>query len=401
MVLLPVVYLAIIGLTIWAVQYHARYDTSVLEMGTGRARLFMVLVYAAPIVVGVIMIFFMLKPLFARPLMMGRTRSLTRQGEPRLFAFVDRVCEAVGSRPPTRINVDWELNASASLSDGWFRLFRSGLILTVGAPLVAGLDIGQFAGVLAHEFGHFTQASGRRLTFLVRSIDLWFMRVVYQRDAWDAQLEAAAIQWDIRIGWVLHLARLGVWLSRRILWGLMMLGHVVSSFLLRQMEFHADAHETRLVGGDVFESTTRKIALLQVAYQGVVNDLRSLIARGKLPDDLSHLILEKSNELPHKALKAIAKQVDTAKTGWLDTHPSPAERIRHAHAEQARGVFTDARPAAAIFTDFKSLSRNTTFDLYRACFGTRFQPSMMHPVEELATAAKAKINDDLPAIKLE
>src|SRR5207248_927529 len=151
------------------------------------------------------------------------------------------------------------------------------LVLTIGAPLIAGLDAGQFAGVLAHEFGHFTQASGRRLTFLVRSINFWFMRVVYQRDAWDEQLDQAASQWDLRIGWVLHLARLGVWLSRRVLWAFMMIGHVVSSFLLRQMEFHADAHEARLVGGDVFESTTRQMAFLEIAYQVVFNDLRVFV----------------------------------------------------------------------------------------------------------------------------
>ena len=84
----------------------------------------------------------------------------------------------------------------------------------------------------------------------MRSISGWFARVVYERDAWDQWLEETAGEWDLRVGWILHLARLGVWLSHRILWGLMMVGHTVSCVLLRQMEFHADAHEARLVGGD-------------------------------------------------------------------------------------------------------------------------------------------------------
>lgn len=53
-------------------------------------------------------------------------------------------------------------------------------MLTIGLPLVAGLSLQQLAGVLAHEFGHFSQGAGMRLTYIVRSINAWFLRVVYE-----------------------------------------------------------------------------------------------------------------------------------------------------------------------------------------------------------------------------
>ena len=98
MIVLPLIYLASIALVIFAVGYHAMNNTAILHMGRGRSGLMAIGVYLAPIVAGVIAVFFMFKPLLARPSSNNRSRSLTRQSEPLLFAFVDRICEVVGAR---------------------------------------------------------------------------------------------------------------------------------------------------------------------------------------------------------------------------------------------------------------------------------------------------------------
>ena len=98
MILLPLAYLGVIGLAASAVYYHCAHHAALLEMGTGRARLLAALLYVAPVAAGGILVLFLLKPLFAGSASGGRTRSLTRQGEPLLFAFVDRLCQAVGAR---------------------------------------------------------------------------------------------------------------------------------------------------------------------------------------------------------------------------------------------------------------------------------------------------------------
>lgn len=103
-----------------------------------------------------------------------------------------------------------------------------------------------------------------RLTYLIRSISYWFTRVVYERDEWDDRLESASHSIDIRVGWVLYLVRLCVWLTRKILWVLMTLGNLVGGFLLRQMEFDADRHEARLAGSRIFATTARQLSVLGV-----------------------------------------------------------------------------------------------------------------------------------------
>ncbi len=395
MILLPLAYLAVIGLTGLGVYYHVTHHAGMLELGSGRGKLFVVLAYLAPVVAGAILVLFMLKPLFARQANAGRTRSLTRQGEPLLFAFVDRVCQAVGSPPPARIRVDCQLNASASFEGS---PLGNRLVLTIGAPLVAGIEMAQMAGILAHEFGHFTQGAGMRLTYVVRSINAWFARLVYQRDAWDQWLEQSANSWDFRVGWVLQLSRLCVWLSRAILWLFMMSAHAISSFMMRQMEFHADAHEARLVGAEVFESTTRRLAVLSVAFQGAVQGLGHFVEQGELPDDLPQLVLIALERAPSTVLETAAEHRLTAKTQWHETHPSDRERIARAHAEGHEAALRVKRQAAAaLFTDFKSVVRGTTWDLYRALYGSRFPPSMMHPTEKvLAIAESTPYDSQIP-----
>ena len=94
----------------------------------------------------------------------------------------------------------------------------------------------ELGGVLAHEFGHFAQGGGMRLTALVRGINSWFGRVVYERDRWDDELERRLREGDSRLAIILLMARVSIWASRRVLAGLMVVGHAISCFMLRQME---------------------------------------------------------------------------------------------------------------------------------------------------------------------
>src|SRR5208282_3052405 len=104
-------------------------------------------------------------------------------------ALVDKVCGLVNAPVPKRVDINCDVNAAAGLRRGWLSaMVGNDLVLTIGMPLAAGLTAEEFAGVLAHEFGHFGQGVGMRLTYVVRSINLWFLRVVYQRDSWDVWL---------------------------------------------------------------------------------------------------------------------------------------------------------------------------------------------------------------------
>ena len=375
MILLPVVYIGTIGVVGFGTYYHAVEHVTMLEDTTGvRARF---LAYGAPLVIGPILIVFMIKPLFARRTRVERHVSLVPEKEPVLYAFVQELCDILGAPKPRRIDVDCQMNASAAFRRGFLSIFGRDMVLTIGVPLAAGMSLRQFAGVLAHEFGHFAQGFGMRLSYTIRTINAWFARVVYERDSWDAKLRDLSRDnvWYLLI--VLNLSRLFVWLTRKILWCLMMLGHLISCGLLRQMEYDADRCAVRLVGSRAVERMILRLETLSLAYHLVHRDLAESWKSGQLADNLPILVLAKVEELPSEVRKKIEARATEARTGLLDTHPSDAARIRRARKENSEGVLRSTAPASEIFADFEGLCKGVTVPYYQGVLGNEFNPNRL------------------------
>ena len=317
----------------------------------------------------------------------GRSRG---DGEPLLFAFVDRVCEAVGAPAPKRIDVDCQVNASASFRRGLRSMLGSDLVLTIGLPLMGGLSLREFGGVLAHEFGHFTQGAGMRLTYLIRSISHWFLRVVYQRDVWDQWLAELAEGLDIRVGWVVMLAQLGVMIGRGVLWVLMHIGFLVAGVLLRQMEFDADRCETRFAGSEAFAATVRKLQILGGASQLAHAQAMEHLDEKRLVEDFPGLVQLNARTIPPQVVAEMDKGIAESRTGWFDTHPCDRDRMAAAAKLASPGVFQLERPARELMRDFAAQSKAASWDMYIAAFGPKVPREALVLVTEFARAAKSR-----------
>jgi len=395
MVLLPAIYIALIGLTAWGVLSYLAHPGWIMGGGSGGG-LARLLIYLGPPVAGGILVFFMLKPLFARRAKAPDLLTLDPEKEKLLFAFVRRVCQLVRAPMPSRIDVDCQVNASASLRRG---LWSRDLVLTIGLPLAAGLNMREFAGVLAHEFGHFAQGAGMRLTYIIRNINFWFARVVYERDKWDVSLEQSAKNSDIRIGIILHGARGCVWLTRRILWALMHAGNAISCFMLRQMEFDADSYEAKVAGSTAFESTATRLRVLNVATQVAIEDVRHSWAAKRLPENLPLLVEHKAQSLSSDVHQKLNDAVAKAKTGWFDTHPCDSDRVKAAQALNEPGVFRVECPATELFADFISTSRAVTRHEYEKKWELTFGEQNLISSEEMLRESKANAEADAVARK--
>ena len=312
MVLLPLIYIGLIGLIAYGVWVHAVNDTSLLTGTRGsRGGKIALLAYFTPIVAGATAILFMIKPLFAPRPKEGRRYSLDPAMQPRLFQFVERLCRIVRAPVPGRIDLDTQVNASASFRRGLVSMLGNDMVLTIGLPLVSGMTLRQLTGVLAHEFGHFAQGSGMRVTYVIRSVNAWFARVVYERDAWDQRLADWSGQAGGELALVMWVCRLFVWLARRVLWALMWAGHFVSCFMLRQMEYDADRYEAHVAGSETFAETVDRLVVLSLASQGAHSDLARSWQANRLADDLPRLILENVSELQRatpRSLRPLASQ---------------------------------------------------------------------------------------------
>jgi Zn-dependent protease with chaperone function len=329
--------------------------------------------YAAFCVAGPFLCVFLVKPVFS---LWGREPggvTLDRSVEPRLFAFVARLCAAQGVPMPRQIRVDTDVNASAALRHGLISLFRRDLVLTIGLPLARALTLREFAGVLAHEFGHFAQGGGMRLSYLTRKAIDFLLRIAYVRDGFDQALIAATerflFQIDPRLiagGLFLLGVRGFLWLARALMKGLAYVALAASGALLRQMEYDADRHEARVAGSEAFASVGDKLVVLGAARPTADSLLQRWWQGGRLADDIPGLIVATAAGLAARPerLQQIRQQALNQQTGWLDTHPALRDRLARAARAAEPGSIAVNAPAAVLFRDLDALCRAVTVAHY-------------------------------------
>ncbi|MCB1097044.1 MAG: M48 family metalloprotease [Verrucomicrobiae bacterium] len=353
MLVLPLVYaLLVLGLIAALVSFARLHFPEAIHFPS-------MLMYAAVLTAGGAVVAFLVKPLFASASDESTMLELQPGEQARLEKLVADLCGVVRASLPTRIAVDCSVNASVSFRHGLRSLLSGDLILVIGLPLVRNLDARSFAGVIAHEMGHFSQGAGMRLTYVIRRLNGWFHRAVYHRDGWDRWLSRGAN--GSRLGLLFQLAQLGIWCARRILFVLMLVCQAVSCFVLRRMEFDADYYEICVAGTDGFRETTERIALLHEATVAARAAVDESLGEGRLPDDLPLLISRMAGMTSSAAHSRIARRMTMAGGRLLDTHPTDWERIGRALEMREEGIVIDGeRPAVEFFDEIESLSRRAT-----------------------------------------
>lgn len=330
-------------------------------------------------VVGGLLLLFLVKPLFLRA--KGNETdvvALTAEQEPKLFAFVERLCEATGAPMPAVIEVDCEPNAAAKL-DG----FVSGrVVLRFGLPLVAALNARQFAGVLAHEFGHFSQRGGMRASTLVRILSGLFGRIVFQRDRLDAALLKLRLQPNPWPRMLYRVAAALIESARGVLWVMLVLSELFTCGALRRMEYDADCREANVAGVKDFIVVSKLLAFLSIAARRARHDLAQTWDDKRLADDFPRLVVLNARQLAEHRTDII-KLLEKQTTGWFDTHPCHADRVRNVEQLGPEGVYKTDATAKGLFADFEGLCRVATRTFYTGIVGDAMTGATLVPTAEL------------------
>ena len=153
-----------------------------------------------------------------------------------------------------------------------------------------------------------------------------------------------------------------------------------NSFLLRQMEFHADSFEIGLAGSLAFETTTLRLAMLSEAYDRAHRAAQARWNLGRhLPDDFPSYVIFHESKIPMRVRTAIESGPGQAETDLFRTHPSDDERIQRARQAGRPGAgFIDA-PALVLFSDFEMVARQATYFHYTENLGLTLESSNLVP----------------------
>ncbi len=378
MLLLPVIYVAITLLSGAGVIWVAVEGYLWAIDKPGYLRL---VGFAAALLGMILLTLFLLRPLFARVGQGPQPVRLEPMREPLLFDLVDRITDAIGAPMPDEILVDSQANASAHLTHG---PFSNSLTLTIGMPLIYGLSLQSLTGVLAHEFGHFTQRAGMRSSAIVHYINFWFYRQVHERDSWDRFVDDWGESENPVLSLAALLASLGSFVVRLLLHLLSMLAALFSFSLSREMEFDADRYEISLVGSDAYQKTAEAMRMLAAGHQVAVTDLSLAFDSDKKIDDLPRLAAMKAAAFSDKDRRSIMAQVEEVNTSVFDTHPCDKERIRKAVEANAEPRFVHNGPAEKLLRERDRLSKLVTLQWYRS-FGIDVSPGDLLPLSEFAS----------------
>src|SRR5438067_1777702 len=100
----------------------------------------------------------------------------------------------------------------------------------------------------------------------------------------------------------------------------MIVGHGISSFLMRQMEYDADRCEIALAGSDAFERTMLRMGELGTVTGTLYRQMHQTWKTShRLPDNVPVLVAHHAADIADDKRLAISAALLAEKTGWLDT----------------------------------------------------------------------------------
>jgi hypothetical protein len=85
--------------------------------------------------------------------------------------------------------------------------------------------------------------------------------------------------------------------------------------------------------------------------------------QGRLPENVAAFILKVDASTAPEVRTRVEDQAGLQPTGWWDTHPSVADRVRRARQLGAPGVFHTDWPGSQLFENFEALARQDDIGL--------------------------------------
>lgn len=319
--------------------------------------------------VGGLLILSMLKPLVARPAQASEPHYLNREEQPLLFAVVELLASKIGVAPPERIGIDCKVNCYCMFAGGIAGILRSGFVLTIGLPLVAGLHLDQVVGVLTHELAHALQITTIHSSRVIWTVHSWLSRVVFQQDEFDAMLLRRLETAGNIMKPAIRLMQLAVQPARGILWLLLMAEGAVSCTFRRCIEITADRYQIRTSGTESFISAVLEINLLTVAAQRALIELSRIRRTGRLIGNYPGLIARIRAGYPEDFVQRLFAGLAEEKAGFLSAHPPDRDRIALARAERQPGIVRSDLPASVLFAKYETLCREVTVEYYEQELG--------------------------------
>jgi hypothetical protein len=303
-----------------------------------------------------------------RPLVMPRERPaeivpLAADNQPLLADFIAKIAGHVHASPPAVMQAECSPRIT---------LDSKGRTLSLGLPLVMNLTVDQLGGLIAAQLAQHRRGAGCGPANLIRSINGWMWRSVYQEDRFDRWITRANLRPGFHLGRLLLPLRAFSFLARVVLWIPMFIGNTVAASLARESELDADRTAARLIGGPAWTATIERVKVVAFTWEGILTELPFLYKEQQLPDSLPHFLAERMADVTPDLATTLLASVIKEEEIPFDSRPSVADQSAAIAVEPAAGVLACPLAAQGLVSDCGGLSRQVSWDYYTARFGAQF-----------------------------
>lgn len=291
---------------------------------------------------------------------------LVREVEPEFFNYVAEIAALVGAAMPLEIRVTNSAQLSARAVWGWRSLGRRDTVLTIGLPLLAGLDSRQLAALLTQALHPWRPGAGSVMGRLLDGNIHWLHRAGYEGDLVDRRLG----EWQQRLPRLRplleKLARLAGWSARPARWRLGF-SRVLSRRLVHRLCANRDLAARQIAGSQSLGEAMARSRLLAFATQSTLPELRKMwLAQGTLPDNIAQAVVAHASHYPARVADELdqLEQRRSAESGGF--RPTTAQRLALVSGETVKGTYDLAAPCAAYFRRLEKLMHITTVRYYHS-----------------------------------
>lgn len=284
---------------------------------------------------------YLVKFIFAKTQNINENRRLITEAEcPALFKVIREVASATQCPMPKKVYLSPDVNACVFYDTSfWSIFFPVRKNLEIGLGLFTSTNTSELKGILAHEFGHFSQKS-MKIGSSVYITNTVLYNLAFQEDKWDEWVDKWCMLPVQLIAIFGFLTRRFTNLVKKILQNMYKLVNRSYFRLSRQMEYDADAIACSYIGNQVFASALRKIEVLSSTFEMTRNGLIDLAEERKKIDNIfdSHQIvtdfIAAKNQLSLCSQSLMTTDIPSQypesrivmENVW-DTHPSMNSRI--------------------------------------------------------------------------
>jgi Zn-dependent protease with chaperone function len=381
-------YRSILSIGLFAITYIALMSLAIiLTLLFGAAGLY--LIWLKPMVVtimggiglissGILILIFLLKFIFQRHKAdYSNLIEIKQNQEPALFKLIGEVVNEVQTKSPKKVFLTPDVNAAVFYSsDFWSMFFPVRKNLMIGVGLINTTSVEEFKGILAHEFGHFSQRSMKVGSYVNNT-----NRVIYNMLFENESYVDMANRWASFSQYFSPFVSLALRIIRGIQWVLRKVYRVLNLNYLklsREMEFHADEVAANVVGSEIFSSALLRLEPSDQSLNSAINYFCNRPATPARPANIftvHQTFLDaqaKQNRIPNlyglpqittQNLHRLRQSKLHIKNDW-DTHPNMYDRVKAISKLNISRLQSDNRKANSLFSDTNAVQEKVSEVLF-------------------------------------